>query len=321
MKALVTGGSGFLGTTLVRRLREHGWEVVSLGSKDADLRDPASLDRFSSEKYDRIFHLAAWTEAGSFCLFHPGEQWLINQQINTSVLNFWAHRQPQAKLVSMGTSCTYEVGSDLAEDKYLLGTPIADLYTYAMTKRMLLIGQQSLQKQFGLKWLTAVPSTVYGPDYHIGAKQMHFIFDLAWKILSHKYHGDPIVLWGDGYQKRELVYIEDFIAILMQLDEAVENDVVNIGAGEEFTIREFATIICDLVGVDPEVIRYDANGYVGARSKCLSVVKLDRLLPARPKTPLRSGLKDTLRWLEEKFRMRETRPARTTLVGEAVPGG
>jgi GDP-L-fucose synthase len=283
-------------------LKEAGTQVVGLSSKDADLRDPTSLDRFGSDCFDRIFHLAAWTQAGDFCLHHLGEQWLINQQINTTVLGFWQQHQPQAKLISMGTSCAYEEGSDLAEDKYLVGTPIADLYTYAMTKRMLVVGQQSIQKQFGLTWLTLVPSTVYGPGYHIGTKQMHFIFDLAWKVLAYRYHGDPIVLWGDGYQRRELVFIEDFITIMMRLDQEVSNDIVNIGAGEDHSIREFAGLLCELLNVDPSIIQYDTDRYVGARTKFLSVKHLDRLLPQRPRTPLREGLLQTLRWLEPKFR-------------------
>lgn len=303
MKALVTGATGFLGINLCRVLRERGWSVVGLGSGAADLRDPAALDGVAAERFDRIFHLAAWTQAGDFCLRHMGEQWLINQQINTTVLGWWHRRQPQAKLVSIGTSCAYEEGEDLSEDKYLAGTPIRDLYVYAMTKRMLLIGQQALHQQFGLDYLTVVPSTLYGVDYHLDrGKQMHFIFDLAWKILDHKWNGADIVLWGDGRQRRELVYVDDFIATMLQLDPMVRNEVVNIGAGTDHAIHEFAEIICRIVGVDPAHIRYDTTRYVGAKSKMLSNAKLDRLLPDRQTLPLEEGLRRTLAWLEPRFR-------------------
>jgi len=298
VKALVTGATGFLGTALVRRLSEAGWEVTALGSRDADLRDPRSLDRFAAHRYARIFHLAAWTQAGDFCLSHSGEQWLINQQINVTVLNFWQRCQPQAKLVSMGTSCAYQEGAGLTEDEYLTGTPIADLYTYAMTKRMLLVGQQSLARQFGMSWLTVVPSTVYGPGYPLDGKQMHFIFDLAWKILASKHSGSPVVLWGDGRQRRELVFIEDFISTLLYLDQRVAGEVVNIGAGEDHSIREFASLLCELCEVGPDAVQYDESRYVGARSKFLSVRKLESLWPERPRTPLREGLRRTLQWLE-----------------------
>ena len=301
MSVILTGGTGFLGRALTRHLRELGVETLALGSRDADLRDPRSLEQFNNQKFHQIFHLAAWTQAGDFCLSHPGEQWLINQQINTTVLNWWSTRQPQAKLISIGTSCTYEEGGDLQEDNYLTGTPIESLYTYAMTKRMLLIGQMSLSKQFGLKWLTVVPSTLYGPDYHIGQKQMHFIFDLAWKIVSFKYKDEPIGLWGDGHQRRELVHVDDFVNETLALSEKVDNTVVNIGAGEDYTIHEFADIICEFTGVDPAVITYDITRYVGSKSKLLNVDKLNQLLPNRRRIPLRDGLYQLINKLDSLF--------------------
>ena len=299
--AIITGASGFLGAMLQRRLREQGWEYLPLSSRDADLRDGRSLDKFSDRKFDRIFHLVAWTQAGDFCLHHLGEQWIINQQINTTVLAWWQQQQPQAKLVSVGTSCVYEEGRDLAEKNYLVGEPIGDLFTYAMTKRMLLLGQQSLAKQFGLKYLTVVPSTLYGPDYHVGEKQMHFIFDLAWKILDKKHFGKQVVLWGDGYQRRELIEVGEFVDTLLALDEMVENDVVNIGAGADHSIREFAGKICDIVGVSADDVEYDTARYVGARNKMLNIGKLDALLPGRKRTPLEAGMKNMLAWLEPRF--------------------
>ncbi len=280
-------------------MKELGYDVTALGSRDADLRRSDGLDRFSSESYERIFHLAAWTQAGDFCLHHPGEQWIHNQQINTTVLSWWAEKQPRAKLISMGTSCSYPVGILHAEENYLLGEPIADLYTYAMTKRMLLIGQQSLHKQFGLCYLTAIPSTLYGPHYHTGStRQMHFIFDLIRKFLRLKHEGEPVILWGDGHQKRELVFVTDFVNTLLDLDKILENDHINIGAGEEFSIREFAAAICDVLGIDPAVVQYDTNGYVGAKAKSLSNKKLDAILPVRNFVPLADGLRKTIFWLE-----------------------
>ena len=95
MNLLVTGASGFLGQTLSSRLEAQGHTVQRLNSKNCDLTDARSLDRFNG-KYDQGYHLAAWTQAGDFCVYHPGEQWVINQQINTNVLAWWQLHQPQA---------------------------------------------------------------------------------------------------------------------------------------------------------------------------------------------------------------------------------
>jgi len=298
MKIIVTGATGFLGTALCRRLDEAGHEVTRLGSRDADLTHANSLDRFKGP-YDQIYHLAAWTQAGDFCLKHPGEQWVINQLINTHVLAWWHQRQPQAKLISMGTSCSYSPDFPLEEKYYLQGAPIESLFTYAHTKRMLLVGQMALQKQYGLNWVTLVPSTLYGTGYHTDGRQMHFIFDLIRKILLAKRSGETVVLWGDGYQKRELVYVEDFALYAGELAANCHNELINIGSGEELTIREFAAIICDIVGYDAGLIQYDVGRYVGARSKCLDIAKLTALLPGRQQTNLRAGLEATIKWLAQ----------------------
>lgn len=297
MRVLVTGATGFLGTALCAQLSARGDEVTRLGSKNCDLTQSGALAPFDGPLYDQIYHLAAWTQAGDFCLTHPGEQWLINQQINTNVLAWWQARQPRAKLIAMGTSCAYPPVGELTEDRFLSGEPIESLFTYAMTKRMLYAGLAALSKQFALRHLCLVPSTLYGPGYHTDGRQMHFIFDLIRKIVRGKLHGEPVVLWGDGHQSRELVYVDDFARIAIELADRVDNQVVNIGAGEEFSIRHFARLICDQVGYDFDRIRFDTSRYVGARSKCLSVEKLRSLLPAYQLTPLRDGLAATIEWL------------------------
>ena len=296
MEILVTGATGFLGTFLCSQLEKEGHEVVRLSSKNCDLTRQDSLLKFNDRSYDHIFHLAAWTQAGDFCLYHPGEQWIINQQINTNVLKWWKEHQPQAKIICMGTSCAYDPDMELVEDNYLIGKPIESLFTYAMTKRMLSAGLIALNKQFGLRYLCLVPSTLYGPGYHTDGRQMHFIFDLIRKIIRGKIYGEPVVLWGDGYQRRELVYVEDFVEIMTRLSATSENDLINIGAGGEFTIRHFAELICKKVDYDFNKIQFDTSRYVGAKSKCLNTDKLKGLLPGLQLTSLEEGLGKTIDW-------------------------
>ncbi len=302
MNIFVTGGNGFLGTPLCKELRSQGHTVTAPRSKECDLTSEGSFEEFSGTTYDRIYHLAAWTQAGDFCLYHPGEQWIINQQINTNLLNWWQKKQPGAKLIFMGTSCAYAPGKALTESNYMDGEPIDSLYTYAMTKRMLFQGARALQKQYGLEWLCFVPSTLYGPGYHTDGRQMHFIFDLMRKIIRAKEFDERVMLWGNGYQKREIIHVNDFISAMLGLDSRVTNDIYNIGAGEEYTIREFAGIICDIVGYDPARIGFDTSRYVGAESKCLSVEKISGLLPGyrASLTPLKTGIAQTIEWFYEK---------------------
>lgn len=296
MKALVTGSTGFLGTALCVQLESEGWNLVKLNSKNCNLREARGLENFSDTVYDVIFHLAAWTQAGDFCLKHPGEQWVVNQQINTNVLAWWNASQQQAKLVFMGTSCAYAPGADLVETEYMRGEPIDSLYTYAMTKRMLYQGARALNQQFGMRYLCAVPSTLYGGGYHTDGRQMHFIFDVIGKIIRGKETGEPVVLWGDGHQKREVLLVHDFVRILLELNARFDNEIFNIGEGQEHSIRDFARMICSAVGYDANKIQYDTSRYVGATSKCLNIEKARKALGSYTLTPLEQGLRETIDW-------------------------
>ena len=294
---LITGASGFLGRHLQKRLLEMGVEVVTFSSREIDLTIDSSLKKIPLLKYDHIFHLAAWTRAGNFCEHYSGDQWIVNQAINTNILKWWLKNSPNAKFIGLGTSVSYAKGFSLSEENYMEGEPIDKFYSYAMTKRMLYSGLKSIHKQYNLNYLYVIPSTLYGKDYHIDGRDAHFIYDLIKKIARRKYFEEDIVLWGDGFQKRELVNINDFVEILLLLNGHATNDIFNIGAGEEYTIREFAKIICNYLGVNENEIKYDEKAYVGSTSKILSVDKMNSILNNTKRTDIEKGIADTINWV------------------------
>lgn len=301
-KVIVTGSSGFLGKHLIKQLNEAGVEVLALDSKKANLTDCNSLARVvqAPEEYDHIFHLAAWTQAGTFCDTHRGIQWVVNQQINTNVLAWWRQYAPQAKMIAFGTSVSYTTENDLVEPKYMDGIPSDKFFAYAHCKRMLLVGLECLQRQYGMDYLYVIPSTLYGPDYHTDGRQLHFIYDLIRKIIRGKMYGEPVILWGDGEQRRELVYVDDFINILLQLNEKAKNDIFNIGGGIDFSIKDFAKIICEKIGYDFAKIQYDTTQYVGAKSKILSVEKYRTIIGTdHISTSLSAGLEKAIAWVSQ----------------------
>ena len=304
MNFLITGGSGFVGKNLYKRIKvnsDKNDNIISLSSKDADLRHATSLEKFNNIKFDKIYHLATWHQAGDFSLTHSGEQWINNQLINTNLLNWWLKYQSSAKLISIGTSCSYEENGSLEEKDYLTGSPTSSLFSYAMCKRMLYIGQQNLAKQFGLKYLTLVPSTLYGPGYSLQNKIPHFIFDIIKKILLAKKYNNKVELWGDGSQKRELMHINDFLNQLFLLENKYENELINLGAGQEYEIKYFAKIICDLTEFDFKKIFFNKDKYTGAKSKNLSVKKIKKILPDYNQLSLYDGIKETIEDLREKI--------------------
>lgn len=299
MRIFVTGGGGFVGRHLVPRLRAAGHDVDAPTRREVDLRARDALP--GASEYDRIFHLAAWTRAGRFCAERGGDQWVVNQQINTNVLAWWLDHQPQSKLVAFGTSASYAPSpAALAEADYMRGEPSADYYAYAMTKRMLFVGLASLQRQYGLDFLYIVPSTIYGPDYHVDGREPHFIYDLARKIIRGARYGEPVRLWGGGDERRELVYVSDYVDWVLELTDRASSEIVNVGAGQNHTIAEFARILTSVANLPggSTSIEYDTTRAAGTHSKILATTRLDELLPDRRHTPLDLGLSRTLEWVD-----------------------
>ncbi len=291
MKVLVTGGTGFLGRHLVPDLERRGAEVTVVNSRNCDLMEKANLPRFTKVQFDRIYHLAAWTKAGDFCLYHKGEQWIINQQINTNVLWYWREYQPQAVLIAMGTGCAYPPELDLREENYMVGEPDHDLYTYAMTKRMLYAGLQALHHQFGMSFRHLIPSTLFGPRFD--RADSHFIFDLIKKIIAGKNEGARVELWGTGSQVRELIYIDDAIKLIDLAVEHCPNESLNLGSGIGYSIRQYAEMICEIVGYDPGRIIYDTTKWSGVSKKVFTTDKTRRLFDFQF-TDIRTGLAESI---------------------------
>lgn len=293
MKILVTGATGFLGRHLLPYLKNKEIEVIALNSKNCNLTDKTNLLKYKDPNCDRIYHLAAWTKAGDFCLHHKGEQWIINQQINTNILWYWQKFHPSATMVTMGTSCAYPPELELKEENYMVSEPDKDLYTYAMTKRMLYEGVKSLNHQFGMDYSYLIPSTLYGPLFD--PQDTHFIFDLIKKIVAGKKENKKVSLWGNGYQIRELIYIDDALNLIDLAVNNCKNNLINLGSGVGYTIREYAEMICNIVDYDPQKIEYDTTKFTGVTKKVINTEKIDNLFKFKF-TSIQEGLKLTINY-------------------------
>jgi len=299
IKTLVTGATGFLGKHLVPRLEALGHEIYVCNTKTANLKDlPNLITHYEGVKFNYIFHLAAVTKAGDYCLRHPGNQWIENQIINTNILTYWVDHQPSAKMICMGTSCSYAPDIPMKEENYLLGQPEPSLYTYAMTKRMLLLGLQSIEKEFGLKWLYFIPSTLYGPGFELDDN--HFIFDFIRNCYNAKNKGEKFTVWGDGEQRRELIHVGDAVAAILRLLEQ-ECEIFNLGSGQDHTINTFAKMVCECYNYDNSLIEHDMTKYVGVREKKIDVAKVSELIGDSPliNVDLQTGLVEAVAYYTE----------------------
>jgi GDP-L-fucose synthase len=295
-KIFITGGNGFLGRHLVPILMKDNF-VLSPSSNKLNLMNFSDFKNFNT-KFDEIYHLAAWTEAGDFCLNNQGKQWVNNQVMNANIIRWWSTTQRKAKLVFIGSSCCYSEIGNFKEENFIHDVPHTSLMSYAMTKQMLAQGASACADQFNLKWLCFVPPTLYGTNYYTDGRQSHFIFDLIKKILRGKFYNKKVILWGNGNQKRELMHVNDFIKNILLVNKKINNQIVNVGSKKDYSIREFAKIISKIIGYNDKDIIYDVNKYVGVNKKKLNILKIKKIIPSYEKKliDIKIGIKEVINW-------------------------
>jgi|TARA_B100000035_G_scaffold309484_1_gene315745 GDP-L-fucose synthase len=288
MKVLVTGATGFVGRHLVKRLKEENIEVTEINSINFD-----SMWSLEKNSYEYIIHLAVKTAAGGYCQKHPGEQWIINSSINTDMLAYWQQFQQRATLITFGSSCGYNNDVKKTEKNYMLGEPETGYEVYGNIKRNLLVGLRALRKEFNMDSRYLIPSVFYGPEYDLDDK--HFIFDLIRKIVNAKNGGDEVVLWGDGTQTRELIFVDDAVDIILQSMSPIAPKMFNLSSGKSYTLKTYAKTICDIVGYDYNLIKWDTKAFVGSKNKKL----INTHLKGYKFTSLKKGLKKTIKYYED----------------------
>jgi len=302
-KILLTGGTGFLGKNLVPVLERLGAVVKAVGSKAADLTDIYQTEKIMGrDKYDIIFHAAALQGAGDYPMFHQAEQFTTNIQIHLNVLSCWYDYQPQARLVGIESTCSYPGNIPiLPESSYWQGPMHESVEFYGMTKKVLHMGIEAYKTQYGLKGTCPVFATLYGPHDDFDLTKAHVVSALVKKFCDAKSHSDKaVIVWGDGHQTRELIFVEDQIVGLLMMADCDE-PIINIGTGVETSIRNLAETIKRLSGFEGEIV-YDVNQFVGVRHKVLDISRAKKLYGWTTENKMHSleeGIKKTIKWYKE----------------------
>lgn len=303
-KFLVTGGTGFLGKNLVKYVIDNGGEADYFGS-EYDLSILSDAERaFTTfnKTYDYIVHAAVLQGAGDWPLKHKAEQFDTNCRIHTNTFACWHKYQPQAKLIGIGSSCSYPGHIlELSETDYWDGAMHESVDIYGLTKKVMTTGIKAYKEQYGLKGTTVVFATLYGPHDSFDREKAHVVSALVRKFVEAKDNNSPEVeVWGDGTQTRELIYVEDQIKALLAVID-YDGEIINIGTGTTTTIRDLAETIKTLVGYEGNIF-YNTNRFVGVKHKVLKVDLakekygwMDSILP----DTLENNLKKTIDWYNE----------------------
>jgi len=295
MRALVTGGGGFLGSHLVERLGATGADPFVARKADYDLTRWDDAERlFEDAEPDVVYHLAAEVGGIGANRANPGRYWYANLIMGAHVLEL-ARQHDVGKVVLAGTVCAYPKYTPVPfhEDDLWNGYPEETNAPYGVAKKSILVGAQSYREQYGTNAIFLLPANLYGPRDNFHPTNAHVIADLIRKM-----HESPeeVVLWGDGSPTREFLYVEDAAEAFVLAAERYDGEApVNIGAGKEISIRELAELIAELTGFTGE-ITWDESMPNGQPRRSLDASRAKELFGFEARTPLREGLERTIAW-------------------------
>ena len=269
----ITGGTGFLGKNIVAFLTRLGADVTVTGSAPNLATEPGAERAFTTfkQKFDYIIHGAALQAAGDWPLKHKAEQYDLNLRIHANTFAMWKQFQPQAKMIGIGSSCSYPgVKEVLKEEEYWDGPMHSSVDIYGFTKKAVSVGLEAYKAQYGLKGTTVIFATMYGPYDHFDLEKSHVVSALVKKFVDATRADSPAVeVWGDGKQTRELIYVEDQIrGLLAVLD--YEGSIINIGTGKSTAVSELAETIKALSHYRGDIV-YNPDRFVGIRRKVLDI--------------------------------------------------
>jgi len=302
---LITGASGMVGKSLVSALKEKGFKkIVTLSLKEIDLRNQEGVDNyFKNTHIDYVFHLAARVGGIAANIAAPAEFLYDNLVMECNIIES-ARKYGVEKLLFLGSSCIYpkECIQPMKEDYLMTGKLEPTNEGYAISKIAGLKLCEYYNRQHATNYLSLIPCNMYGINDHFNLKSSHVISALITKFHNAKVNKLPFVeVWGTGNARREFLYVGDMIdAMIYFMEKYDAKDMlsfVNIGMGEDISIKDLAKLIGDVVGYKGE-IKFDTSKPDGMMKKLLDV-SLAKKLGWTAKTDLKKGLKLTYDWYKK----------------------
>ena len=300
-KIFVAGSNGMVGSAIVRSLKRNGFtSIIEKSSKELDLKDQKAVQQFFKNEQPEYVFLAAAKVGGIHANnIYPATFIYDNLMIQSNVINA-AYENQVKKLLFLGSSCIYPkmAPQPLKEDYLLTGSLEPTNEAYAIAKIAGLKMCQFYQQQYGCNFISAMPTNLYGENDNFHLQNSHVLPALLRKFIEAKQHNQSEVsIWGSGAPMREFLYVDDLAeACLFLMENYNEKETVNIGTGEDITIKQLAETIQKIVKFEGNLV-FDASKPDGTPRKLLDVSKINNL-GWKHKINLEEGLTKTINWLQ-----------------------
>ncbi len=301
-RVVVTGGAGFLGSFVVNRLREFGCRNLLVPrSREFDLREKEQVNRvYETAQPDVVIHLAAMVGGIGANRKHPGRFFYDSAIMGIQVIES-ARVHGVKKFVSVGTVCSYPKFTPVPfrEEDLWKGYPEETNAPYGLAKKALLVQIQSYRQEYDFPGIYLIPVNLYGPRDNFDPESSHVIPALIRKCMEAKQENRSVIeVWGTGSATREFLYVEDAAdAILAAAEKYDSAEPVNLGSGQEISIRDLVTIICELTNYTGQV-EWDNTKPDGQPRRSLDTTRAFEAFGWRSKTPFRDGLRKTIEWYQ-----------------------
>jgi GDP-L-fucose synthase len=304
-RIVVTGGSGFLGKFVVRRLEEKGVKDIFVPrSREYNLVEISAVQKlYRDARPDIVIHLAAVVGGIGANRENPGKFFYENLMMGVQMLE-QGRLQGIEKFVALGTVCAYPKFTPVPfkEEDIWSGYPEETNAPYGLAKKMLLVQSQAYRQQYDFHSIFLLPANLYGPGDNFDPKTSHVIPALIKKALEAKSRGDGYIdVWGTGKATREFLYVEDAAeGIVLAAEKYDKSEPVNLGAGFEISIQELVGLICKLVDFNGK-IHWDKSQPDGQPRRRLNVEKAKKEFGFQAKTGLEEGLRQTIAWYRDTY--------------------